>query len=132
MASSDLKRQIPLRWAGIGLAILFFIWLPIEDTNIVLVLSLSAGFCAWIAFWRNRTPMRTGRPPRLLLTGGMYGLAVTPLALILVVVKAGIHAHGFVDFTNEQLILIIKSTPLWVLLGVIGGKIYQTRSSTKD
>jgi hypothetical protein len=129
MASSDLKGRLILRWVGICLAILLFIWLPIEDTNVVFVLLLSAGFCSWIAARWCQAVDRSTSPSRAVLVGAVLGLAVTPFALILVVVKAGVHAHGFVDFTNEQLILILKSTPIWVLLGASVGRVLLKSSS---
>jgi hypothetical protein len=41
--------------------------------------------------------------------------------LLLVVLKAGLHGHGFLDFSFYQLGSLLVRTPLWVALGGLGG-----------
>ena len=126
MAPFPSRRRLTLRWATLGWAALFFVWLPFEDTNIYSLLGLSLAGCALTAVWQIDRQILAGRP-RLLLTGGLSGLAVSPFALILVLVKAGAHSHGFLDFTNEQLGLILKTTPLWAVIGLAAAWLYKTR-----
>lgn len=116
MDSSNSPRPLFIRWGAIFLGILTFTWFPVEDRSVVFVLALSAGWCAWAAFWLYR---KIDQPVLMsvLFGGAAAGLAVPTAALILTVLKAGIHGHGFVDFTNQQLNFIGYSTPAWIVLG---------------
>jgi hypothetical protein len=121
MADSKPKTTLAIRWAAIGLAVVSFIWLPVEDTTVAFLLAVALGWCAWAGVWAfqqaNRVdPISQGR---LLAIGAIAGLAVSPMALILALLKAGLHGHGFLDFTNNQLVLIAKTTPGWILLGLL-------------
>ena len=111
--------RLKLRWAAIFGEVITFIWLPVEDQSILFLLLLSVGWSAWLAVWffmrQNSSPVLK----RFLWTGAGGGALVFPVAILLTVLKAGLHHHGFLDFSTTQLISIAKTVPLWVALGVI-------------
>jgi hypothetical protein len=115
------QTQIPLwlRWAGIALGILFMVWLPIEDVHVNYVVGLSCGICAW--FVVRYFAVRWDDLSRwlMMLWGGAAGLGVPLVAVGLMVFKAGIHAHGFLDFANAQILEVLQSAPWWIVLGII-------------
>jgi len=53
--------------------------------------------------------------------GAGMGVLVLPVSLGLVFFKAAVHAHGFLDFTDSQLLGLAELVPLWVLLGGLVG-----------
>jgi hypothetical protein len=126
MASSSQKPPLSLRWAAIGLAVVSFIWLPVEDTSVACILPLSAGWCALCGAWlyhRANQQLPAG-PGGLLVIGLVSGLTVSPLAWLFALLKAGLHGHGFLDFTNNQLIFIAETTPGWMILGLLIAGLY--------
>lgn len=96
-------------------------WLQVEDLESKYVVGLSALWCAWFAVWFLLNPARKPRLRAFAGTGLLSGLAVAPFAILLVLFKGGIHAHGFLDLTNDQIIRVLRSTPLWGLLGLLIG-----------
>jgi hypothetical protein len=65
---------------------------------------------------------KTGRSWLLYpLAGLLSGLAVTPLALLLMAFKSGVHGHGLPDFTPNQVTLVLLSTPAWAAAGLLVG-----------
>jgi hypothetical protein len=124
MASSKPTIPLTLRWAAIVLGVFTFLWLPVEDTTIILLLALSTAWCAWAAALVIQQSGTPRQPRRLLITGALAGLAVTPTALLFIVLKAGVHDHGFLDFTNRQVVLLVKITPAWVGLGLLAAGLY--------
>jgi hypothetical protein len=95
------------------------IWLPIEDTSTTYVIPLAIGVCAWLAV---RAFLRIGLQLHYhILIGALAGLAVAPLAAFLMIFKSGLHAHGFPDFTLEQLWAVLLTSPYWGSAGLILG-----------
>jgi hypothetical protein len=45
------------------------------------------------------------------------GLAAFPTALLLNILKTGLHAHGFLDLSLYQLRWVFLLSPLWIILG---------------
>lgn len=124
MAGSS-KLPLRLRWSGLALGVLTLAWLPLEDTHTVYLTTLSLLWSAWLAGWLAHRPkvrvwLRSGNWTNSLL-GAAAGLFSAPVALSLVIFKAGLHAHGFVDFSLNQLIQLLIRTPIWVLLGAVAG-----------
>jgi hypothetical protein len=110
-----------LRAYGLVLGVLFFLWLPFEDTHTRYALLLAAGLSAWLGL---RYGVRFAARRYLFgyaLLGVLVGLAVAPVALALMAVKVGLHAHGFSDFTLSQILAIFESAPWWALAGGIAG-----------
>ena len=113
------RKPLWLRWVGIGLGVVSLFWLQVEDQEIRYVVSLSALWSAWFAVYFLLNPSRNPKLQAFTGAGLVSGLAVAPFAVLLVILKGGIHAHGFLDLTNNQINAILQSTPLWVLLGLL-------------
>ena len=97
------------------------IWLPFEDTEITYPVLLAAGWCAWLlARFFVQSAGSTGLV-RGALAGAVAGLAVAPLAVFLMVLKGGLHAHGFPDFALLQMRSTLATTPWWGLAGLSSG-----------
>ena len=132
-----MSTQRPLGWrlSLILVSILILIWLPIEDNSTTLVFLLAAwlSFLLGLAFKNTlvqRRPADEADSPsgatgyvsrRYLQAGTAAGLAMTPIALLLMALKTGIHGHGTPDYTAEQIAGVLKLTPLWFLAGLSVG-----------
>lgn len=110
-----------LRWWGLAAGGLTLFWLPVEDTTLTWLGLLAAGWGVWLAGWvAERVGYRVrglSAAWRRVLAGGLAGLLLPLAALLLVLVKAGLHGHGFLDFSFYQLGWLLVRTPLWVALG---------------
>ena len=112
-----------LRILGIFLGVGLFFWLSIEESGDVWVLSFSAAISALLAAqaWQ-RLKTRQGKPRYWLpLAGLLAGLLVTPLALLLMALKTGLHGHQGPDFSGSQILSVILRTPVWVISGLLIG-----------
>ena len=99
---------------GLGLLILF--WLPIEDQSILVpVLLAVAVVVVAVGFARLKYALR---PP---IAGFLGGLIVSPITLLVMVFKTGLHGHGTPDFTAQQIIQVIQLAPVWTLAGGLLG-----------
>jgi hypothetical protein len=49
------------------------------------------------------------------------GLAVVPLALLLMGIKNGLHAHAQPEYTPQQILSVLRSLPVWSLAGLLAG-----------
>jgi len=126
-----------LRFAVLFLGILILIWLPIEDRSASGILIFAALICTlgalagrvvlqghWVVPARQEEPLRARN--RLLVDLPVWliaGLAVTPVAFLLMAIKTGLHGHGTPDYTPEQMVRILNLAPLWILAGLIFGLI---------
>ena len=116
---SRFRRPLWLRWVGIGLGVVSLSWLQVEDLESKYMLGVSALWSAWFAVWFLLNPTRNPKLQAFAGAGLVSGLAVAPFAVLLVILKGGIHAHGFLDLTNDQINSVLRSTPLWGLLGLL-------------
>ncbi len=107
------RRSAGLVW---GLALL--LWLPQEDQTPRAAVMLAAA-AAGLGLWRGLA----SRPPGWAWAGGgaMAGLAVAPLAVALILVKSGLHAHGFLELGPRVLLALLLATPGWGLGGALAG-----------
>jgi hypothetical protein len=122
--------QIPSRLPGLRLATLILvaaasIWIAPEG-NLALDLALSAAAILVLlahlvergAVGRRLAPLRW----LLLLAalGVVAGVGIAVLALLLMVVKTGLHAHG-PEYTAAELAWVVESIPLWAVAGLLAG-----------
>jgi hypothetical protein len=122
--------QIPSRLPGLRLATLILvaaasIWIAPEG-NLALDLALSAAAILVLlahlvergAGGRRLAPLRW----LLLLAalGVVAGVGIAVLALLLMVVKTGLHAHG-PEYTAAELAWVVESIPLWAVAGLLAG-----------
>lgn len=123
---SDLSwsKQRIIRVSGILLAGLFIVWLPIEDVDTQYIFPLSVGLNIWLAANKiingNIVPVLI----QFTLAGMITGLLVTPMAIILIAFKSGLHAHGFPDFALIQIYELLATTPWWTLIGILVGAVF--------
>jgi hypothetical protein len=119
-----------LRVTALFLGACILLWLPFEDTRITWPLGFGIAITAWCAvFLVNRyLASITAKHPqvrplallaRFSLVGLLAGLAVSPLTLFLMVFKTGLHGHGFPDFTFDQLLSVLRRTPVFGLSGLL-------------
>jgi hypothetical protein len=108
---------------AIALGVALLLWLPFEDSGIDVVLAFSTLICGWCAlrFLLSIPPGRENWLRRYVFAGALAGLAVSPLAFLLMALKTGLHGHPSPDFTVGQLREVLASTPLWLLAGLLLG-----------
>ena len=124
--SKRKSSAIPLRvrYLAIILGMVFFLWIPFEDTSAAPAILLAAA----ISFWLASLFLALFQPPfqntlfNFVLIGTAAGMAVTPLALGLMALKTGLHGHSAPDFTSQQIISVIRRTPLWMIGGFLIGQ----------
>ena len=123
MISRSSSIPLWLRLAGLLIAVSLFIWIPFEDLGLQWVLILSAAICAWCAvrFLVNRVVSGWQMVVSHALAGCLAGLAVAPLAALLMLLKSGLHGHGAPDFTVDQIQTIFGLAPYLSLSGLLIG-----------
>lgn len=119
--NTQLKLRLGLRWAAISLGVAMIIWLPIEDVNLNAVVSFSVLILVWGA-----SNFLIGKDSELNVrifgwTGVLIGVAVGPLAVLLILIKGGLHSHGFLDFSLGQITRLLYTIPLWGIGGLFVG-----------
>jgi hypothetical protein len=112
-----------LRLVGLIIGASLFIWIPYEDQGVLWVLFLSVTICGWLAirFLLNSTAPSWKMVAWHSLVGGVAGLSIVPLALLLMILKSGLHGHSTPDFTIEQIQSVIRLMPLASLSGSMIG-----------
>ncbi len=134
---SDRLSRAKRRWryAVIALGIAFFVWLPFEDTQVYSVLGFAGAVSALMAarylmsaqayrWLAELAPRGSNGLPKVLfyvMLGVLAGLGVTPLALLIMAFKSGVHGHPAFDFTPGQVTQVIQRTPIWGLGGLMLG-----------
>lgn len=116
-----LRRVSRQRITGLLLGFGILIWLPIEDQSELLVLIISTAICAWLAARFLNSQFRSDKQLvfRHALVGLAAGLALAPLAILLMAVKSGIHGHGTPDFSVEHMLSVLEGTFYFALSGIL-------------
>ncbi|MCJ7659847.1 MAG: hypothetical protein MUO67_11915 [Anaerolineales bacterium] len=112
-----------MRLLALVLGITLLLWFPVEEISQLSVVLFAALISAWFAL-RALLPVQPGERyylVRHLLVGALAGLAVAPLAFLLMALKTGLHSHSAPDFTFEQIQVLLFRTPLWVIVGLLLG-----------
>jgi hypothetical protein len=105
----------------LGIALLF--WIPFEDSSE----NPAILFAYFISTWFVITLLTRYKNPSLLtiinvvFAGILTGATITPLILLLMVLKIGLHAHPIPDYSYEQFISIINRIPIWFISGFLTG-----------
>ena len=118
--SAPAKKSNWLQAAGALWMLAFLVWLPFEDTKTSLALVLAAGACLWLGLRRLMHPHPT-KWLRGLVAGALLGAATPLLAIVLMALKSGLHAHGFADFTLRQLWEVTSLVPIGAVAGSLAG-----------
>lgn len=125
---SDHKDARSAWWLRISWGLtgaLWFFWIGIEDRSTFTVLIMSAALVSALAitgYQRRVNHLPDAGKRRLvgtLLLGLLGGMLVPPTAILLMAVKISLHNHAVPDFTREDVISVLTSTPAWVLGGLL-------------
>lgn len=118
-----------LTLSGFTLLILSLSWFRIEDTDEKRVLVYAAAVTAWLATRHivRQSPAARVSIPRFTLVGAVAGLAMVPIAVLLMAMKTGLHGHGTPDFTIDQILSVTNRWFVWgsagLLIGLLSGLI---------
>jgi len=123
MFGNSSRTLFPLRLSGLILGVLVLVWLPFEDHSPLGAISLAAGICTWLAVRALWTTIPSSRQVwgRYALVGAVAGLGVAPLALLLMAMKTGLHAHTTPDYTAVQLQSTIERILIFGVSGLLVG-----------
>lgn len=122
----DLRWPVRFAWATTGLG--WFIWLAYEDRSLSTVMAIAAMVClafalTWVSRWRGGK--QTERRRWLLESMGiglLTGALTAPAAIVLILIKTSLHAHGTPDFTAGDIAGVAQRLPVWALAGVLIGE----------
>ena len=122
----QLPDRIPgVRWITIGWAVTMVAWVVLEGGLWVTVMAALLSGITFLAHLANR--VLAGRKLALgswlLVTavfGALLGLGSALLALLLMAVKTGLHAHG-PEFSAGEVKWVVQQIPLWTVVGLLGG-----------
>lgn len=110
MKTAGWSRKLGALWI-----VAFLLWLPFEDTEIWMSVTLALGACIWFGL-RMFSKKGSNWLPALTL-GLALGAAGPLLAITLMAFKSGLHGHGFPDFTVRQMSVIWNAGPFSLLIG---------------
>ena len=105
----------------LGIAILF--WFQLEDSSENLAILFAYFISTWLVgalFMRLKNPSHF-TIINIVFAGILTGTTITPLILLFMVLKIGLHAHLIPDYSYEQFISIINRTPIWFTSGFLAG-----------
>ena len=104
-----------------GLGLLF--WLPFEDQNERPALFFALLLCALAGAFLLHRLGSLGVVPLWAypLLGMLCGLALSPLAVLLLALKSGLHSHAAPDYTIVDLVSVLEKTPVWAGVGLLFG-----------
>lgn len=121
------KRIYGFRWLLILWAVITFVWLSREDSDVLGVVTLSVWgavlICgSWII---NRIAGKSVSPSIALLstaiTGAIMGISTSLLTAFLMLFKNVRHAHIFPDYPFELIGAMLQRAPVWGLAGALFG-----------
>lgn len=118
---ANLRAHRILRLGGILLGVVALLWLSFEgrDERQAILLAALLSTLGAIA-----TGLRFGGRLRgywLVILGAVFGFLVPLLAVLLMVIKTGLHGHGVPDFTLAQITAVLRLIPVWSGVGVLVG-----------
>jgi hypothetical protein len=106
-----------------GTGILVLVWLSIENDSLFLLIIISAltTTLGMIVLLSRSSRPALERWYAYPLVGAVTGLLIIPVALVLVLVKIGLHNHPLPDFSPEQVHALLRLTPVSILAGFLTG-----------
>lgn len=121
--NNSLKKYIMVRFFTILLGIALLVWVPFEDSSGNSAILLAYLISIWLV---GTLLIRIKNPSHLTIinivfAGILSGATITPLILLLMVIKIGLHVHLVPDYSYEQFISIINRTPIWFCSGFLAG-----------
>ena len=123
--SAKQSTSVPLqmRYFAILLGIALLFWLPIEDSAEAWAILFAIAISTWLAIALlliKRISFRSILFDHVFV-GTFAGILVTPIALLLMAFKIGLHSHEVPDYTIQQVISAIWKTPIWIIGGFLIG-----------
>ena len=120
---NNKDRQQITRLLMIALGAALLIWLPFEDTQMVWISLFAMLISSLIAFYAasNISPEKRQRWYFYPAIGALAGLVMTPISLLLMAFKSGLHGHGSPEFTSGQVTAVLNSWLIWVTAGTLIG-----------
>ena len=122
----QLSDRIPgVRLITIGWAVTIVVWVVLEGglwATVIAALLSGMTFLAHLAK-RVLAGRKLALGSWLLVTavfGALLGLGTALLALLLMAVKTGLHAHG-PEFSAEEVNWVLQQVPLWTVVGLLVG-----------
>ena len=123
MTNKNKSFPIGLRFIIFFLGITFLFWLSLEDDQIWMPTMMACTASLLSAF--RISCSRTIRTVKDIVwqtwVGIITAIAVTPLAVLLIFFKNGLHNHVASDFNPAQILFIFQRTPLWAGVGLLIG-----------
>lgn len=114
-----MRSVIRFAWIAVGLAGL--VWLALEDRGVTAVqLLAAASVAAGLLTARARRPEPV-RGRWWVVGGAVTGALVGPVAVLLILVKTGAHAHPQPEFRAEDVRTVLERSVLWAVAGGIAG-----------
>jgi len=80
-------------------------------------IALLGSFRLWMSLFKTRRVRFWAFP----VFGAFTGLLAPVVAVVLMILKAGAHAHPAPDFAPIQLLVVLQRIPVWVLGGILIG-----------
>lgn len=106
------------RWLQLIFLCGLLLWLRIEDVKLHWPTLLACGMV--YLFWNGKRPVSYTLAQRVSL-GMLSGMMVGVLALLLIVFKSGLHAHGFFELPKGMLVQLgLISLGLLLIGGLLG------------
>jgi hypothetical protein len=102
----------------------WLVWLLlVEDRRPTGALAFAALFCALAGtqVWSRQSLPARQRGMALAALGLAAGLAISPLALLLMAIKTGLHAHPSPDYSGAQVVAVLQLLPALAFGGLLVG-----------
>ncbi len=115
-----------LRLATIAFSIALLLWLGVEDSHVLPVTLFGATGALLLALHKGlayfRRPHAPGvRAVALAAVGVLAGGGAALGAAFLMLLKTGLHGHGFPDYPLAQILTVLARAPVWALAGALVG-----------
>jgi hypothetical protein len=123
MINPQTSTPLWMRFLTISFAILLLLWLSVEDSTENIAVLFAALICTWIttAILLRIKSKTTISNYFYIMAGFLAGAGITPVALLLMIFKTGLHSHSIPDYTNGQILSVIQKTPIWLISGIFIG-----------
>jgi hypothetical protein len=97
------------------------LWLSLENSSelVVMILAIVTSFLLTIVIMAKKYQSLPLPFHNFVIAGVLAGAAVTPLALTFIIIKNGLHAHIYPDYSIQQISIIIHRTPIWIVGGFL-------------
>lgn len=112
-----------LRWWVIGVGVVTFRWMSVEDTSALPVAALGVmiALCG-VGLWLSHQPDWRPSAWVLCLTGALIGALGALAATTLMFLKTAWHGHLVPDYPPQMMLAMLARAPVWALVGLcVGG-----------